>query len=115
MNVVIDNFGSGYSSLSYLPKFPFDALKIDRSFVSELPASDETRALVQSILFLGHNLGMKIIVEGIENHAQLQLMRQLGGDEAQGFLLSSPTPNRIAVLRSQASRTDGPESTLPVA
>ncbi len=115
MNVVMDDFGSGYSSLSYLPKFPFDALKIDRSFVSELPASDETRALVQSILTLGHNLGMKIIVEGIENHAQLQLMRQLGGDEAQGFLLGRPTPDPIAVLRSQASRAEAPESTLPVA
>jgi len=115
MNVVMDDFGSGYSSLSYLPKFPFDALKIDRSFVSELPASDETRALVQSILTLGHNLGMKIIVEGIENQAQLQLMRQLGGDEAQGFLLGRPTPDPIAVLRSQASRAEAPESTLPVA
>ena len=115
VGVVMDDFGSGYSSLSYLPKFPFDALKIDRSFVSELPASDETRALVQSILTLGHNLGMKVIVEGIENHAQLQLMRQLGGDEAQGFLLGRPTPDPIAVLRSQEPRPEVAESMLPVA
>ncbi|MGB0066258.1 MAG: EAL domain-containing protein, partial [Terracidiphilus sp.] len=92
VSVVMDDFGSGYSSLSYLPKFPFNALKIDRSFVSQLPDSGETQALVHSIITLGHNLGMKIIVEGIETHAQLQLMRQLGGDEAQGYLLGRPTP-----------------------
>ena len=111
----MDDFGSGYSCLSYLPKLPFDALKIDRSFVSELPASSATRALVQSILTLGHNLGMKVIVEGIETLAQLQLMRQLGCDEAQGYLLGRPTPDPIAVLRNQAQRVEAAESTLPIA
>jgi len=115
VSVVMDDFGSGYSCLSYLPKLPFDALKIDRSFVSELPASSATRALVQSILTLGHNLGMKVIVEGIETLAQLQLMRQLGCDEAQGYLLGRPTPDPIAVLRNQAQRVEAAESTLPIA
>lgn len=110
ISVVMDDFGSGYSCLSYLPKLPFDALKIDRSFISELPASAETRALVQSILTLGHNLGMKIIVEGIETRAQLQLMRQLGGDEGQGYLFGRPTPDPIEFLRRHAV-----ESALPTA
>jgi diguanylate cyclase (GGDEF)-like protein len=115
VSVVMDDFGSGYSCLSYLPKLPFDALKIDRSFVAELPTSNETRALVQSILTLGHNLGMKIIVEGIETRAQLELMRQLGGDEAQGYLLGRPTPDPIEVLRSQAPRVRTAKSPLPIA
>jgi len=115
VSVVMDDFGSGYSCLNYLPKLPFDALKIDRSFVNELPASGETRALVQSILTLGHNLGMKIIVEGIENQDQLQLMQQLGGDEAQGFLLGRPSADPIAVLRSQAPAACASDPALLIA
>jgi hypothetical protein len=84
--IAMDDFGSGYSCLSYLPKLPFDELKIDRSFVSELMVSLETRALVQSILTLAHNLGMKVVVEGIETPEQLALIRELGGDEAPGIL-----------------------------
>ena len=115
VSVVMDDFGSGYSSLSYLPKFPFNALKIDRSFVSELPQSGETQALVHSIITLGHNLGMKIIVEGIEKHSQLQLMRQLGSDEAQGYLLGRPTADPLALLRSHSTPLPGTEITLPIA
>lgn len=114
VSVVMDDFGSGYSSLSYLPKFPFNALKIDRSFISELPHSGETQALVHSIITLGHNLGMKVIVEGIEKHSQLQLMRQLGGDEAQGYLLGRPTPDPLALLRAPSTPLSDAEITLPV-
>lgn len=114
IGVVMDDFGSGYSSLSYLPRFPFDALKIDRSFVNELPASGETQALVHSIITLGHNLGMKIVVEGIENTAQLQLMRQLGGDEAQGFLLGRPSAEPLAFLRRDPSQLQTTEATQPI-
>lgn len=103
ITIVMDDFGSGYSCLSYLPKLPFDALKIDRSFVSELLESAETRALVQSILSLGHNLGMKIIVEGIENEAQLRLIVEMGGNEAQGYLLGRPTAHPLEELRRRST------------
>jgi len=115
ISVVMDDFGSGYSSLSYLPRFPFNALKIDRSFVSQLPESGDTQALVHSIITLGHNLGMKIIVEGIETDAQMALMRQLGSDEAQGYLLGRPTSDPLALLRNHSARLPGTEITLPVA
>lgn len=99
IGIAMDDFGTGYSSLSYLPRLPFDALKIDRSFVSELILRPETRAFVQSILTMAHNLRMRVIVEGIESQEQLDLVRQLGADQAQGFFLGRPTPDPIALLR----------------
>jgi len=99
VGISMDDFGSGYSCLSYLPKLPFDELKIDRSFVSELTTSPETKALVQSILTLAHNLKMKVIVEGIETQEQLDLIRELGADGAQGFLLGTPGPDPSERLR----------------
>ncbi len=115
VSVVMDNFGSGYSCLSYLPKLPFDALKIDRAFVSQLPHGGETQALVHSIITLGHNLGMKIIVEGIEKQSQLALMRQLSSDEVQGFLLGRPTPDPLVLLRSHSALLPGIDIRQPLA
>jgi EAL domain-containing protein (putative c-di-GMP-specific phosphodiesterase class I) len=103
IGISMDDFGSGYSCLSYLPKLPFDSLKIDCSFVSELMVSPETRALVQSILTLAHNLRMKVVVEGIETQEQLDLIREMGGDEAQGYLLGRPVPDPAESLRRQRS------------
>ncbi|HEX4312014.1 MAG TPA: EAL domain-containing protein [Acidobacteriaceae bacterium] len=98
ISVAMDDFGTGYSCLSYLPKLAFDALKLDRSFVNELIVRPETRAFVQSILLMAHNLHMKVIVEGIETKEQLELMRALGTNEAQGYLLGRPTPNPLEQL-----------------
>lgn len=98
ISVAMDDFGTGYSCLSYLPKLAFDALKLDRSFVSELAFRQETRAFVQSILSMAHNLHMKVIVEGIETVEQLELMRSLGTNEAQGYLLGRPSPNPLEQL-----------------
>jgi diguanylate cyclase (GGDEF)-like protein len=98
ISVVMDDFGTGYSCLSYLPKLPFDALKLDRSFVNELVVRPETRAFVQSILTMAHNLRMKVIVEGIETEEQLEMMRSLGTNEAQGYLLGRPSPNPMEQL-----------------
>ncbi len=98
IGIAMDDFGTGYSCLSYLPKLAFDALKLDRSFVNELAVRPETRAFVQSILLMAHNLHMKVIVEGIETKEQLELMRSLGTDEAQGFLLGRPTANPLEQL-----------------
>ena len=98
IGIAMDDFGTGYSCLSYLPKLSFDALKLDRSFVNELAVRPETRAFVQSIVSMAHNLHMKVIVEGIETRDQLELMRTLGTDEAQGYLLGKPTANPLEYL-----------------
>ncbi|HEY1499647.1 MAG TPA: EAL domain-containing protein [Acidobacteriaceae bacterium] len=98
ISIAMDDFGTGYSCLSYLPKLAFDALKLDRSFVNELIVRPETRAFVQSILLMAHNLHMKVIVEGIETKEQLELMRALGTNEAQGYLLGRPSPNPLEQL-----------------
>jgi diguanylate cyclase (GGDEF)-like protein len=103
ISVAMDDFGTGYSSLSYLPRLSFDALKIDRSFVNELMVRRETRAFVQSILTMAHNLQMKVIVEGIETPQQLELTRRLGANEAQGYLLGRPSPDPLQYLRRQES------------
>ncbi|HVX56104.1 MAG TPA: EAL domain-containing protein, partial [Candidatus Saccharimonadales bacterium] len=99
ISVAMDDFGTGYSCLSYLPKLSFDALKLDRSFVNELIVRPETRGFVKSILMLAHNLNMKVIVEGIETREQLELIRALGTNEAQGYLLGRPSPNPMEHLR----------------
>ncbi len=98
IGVAMDDFGTGYSCLSYLPKMFLDALKLDRSFVSELAVREETRAFVQSVLSMAHNLRMKVIVEGIETAEHLELMRSLGTNEAQGFYLGRPTPTPMEYL-----------------
>lgn len=98
IGVAMDDFGTGYSCLSYLPKLFLDALKLDRTFVTELAVRQETRAFVQSVLSMAHNLHMKVIVEGIETREQLELMRALGTNEAQGYLLGRPTPNPMEQL-----------------
>jgi EAL domain-containing protein (putative c-di-GMP-specific phosphodiesterase class I) len=96
VTLAIDDFGTGYSCLSYLPALPFNALKIDRSFVNELDQKPEKRAMVNSLIVLAHNLGMRVIVEGIENQEQLELIRELGGNEVQGYLLGRPGADPLA-------------------
>ncbi|HEX3661332.1 MAG TPA: EAL domain-containing protein [Acidobacteriaceae bacterium] len=101
ISLAIDDFGTGYSCLSYLPQLPFDALKIDRSFVSELGARPATEALVDSLVILAHKLGMRVIAEGIETEQQLERIAAIGTNEAQGYLLGKPTPEPLAFLTAQ--------------
>ncbi len=103
ITLAIDDFGTGYSCLSYLPRLPFSALKIDPSFINELSVRPESRAMVNSLIALAHNLGMRVIVEGVERPEQLDLIRELGGNEAQGYLLGRPTPNPRAEFLPQAN------------
>lgn len=91
LSVALDDFGTGYSCLSYLPKLPFDALKIDRSFVKDLTVRPESRAFFQSIVTMAHNLHMKVIVEGIETAEELERVVEFGADAAQGYLLGRPS------------------------
>lgn len=86
----LDDFGTGYSSLSYLHRFPLDVLKIDRSFVSRMLSAPEALRLVRSIIELGHDLGLKIVAEGVEAQAEVQRLHELGCDFAQGYYFSRP-------------------------
>jgi diguanylate cyclase (GGDEF)-like protein len=101
----LDDFGSGYSSLGYLQKFPFDRLKIDRAFVASLGVSGSTAAIIQSIVTLGHALGMKVLAEGVETTEQRVLLRLAGCDEMQGFLFAKACPAEAidAMLARQAN------------
>jgi diguanylate cyclase (GGDEF)-like protein len=91
IELAIDDFGTGYSCLSYLQKLPFSALKIDMSFIRELEAPDGTAPTVRSIIALGHNLGMRVIAEGVETDAQRKSLAEMNCDELQGYLLGRPT------------------------
>jgi EAL domain-containing protein (putative c-di-GMP-specific phosphodiesterase class I) len=82
----IDDFGTGYSSLSYLRRFPVDVLKIDRSFVRDIPFSEDDAAMVGAIIELARGLRMRVIAEGVETKAQLDYLRRRGCDEVQGHV-----------------------------
>jgi diguanylate cyclase (GGDEF)-like protein/PAS domain S-box-containing protein len=91
VSVSIDDFGTGYSSLSYLQKLRIDNLKIDRSFVRDVPCDPDALALTKALVSLAHSLGMKVVIEGIETRPQLEAIRAIGCDIAQGFLLGRPS------------------------
>lgn len=90
--VAMDDFGTGYSSLASLRAFPFDRLKIDRSFVTDLGRSEQAAAIVRAILGLAHGLGLPVIAEGVEDRTQLGTLMAMGCDEVQGYLIGRPAP-----------------------
>ena len=92
VRLALDDFGSGYSSLSYLQKLPFDKLKIDRSFVLALEGSANGGIIIQAIVALGRALGIAVVIEGVENDAQRVLLRLAGCSEMQGYLFAKPAP-----------------------
>jgi diguanylate cyclase (GGDEF)-like protein/PAS domain S-box-containing protein len=92
LKLSIDDFGTGYSSLAYLKQFALDALKIDKQFIDHLTTSDKDAAIATSIIQLGHNLGLDVIAEGVETHAQMILLQELGCDVVQGFYCGRPLP-----------------------
>ncbi|MEX0300448.1 MAG: putative bifunctional diguanylate cyclase/phosphodiesterase [Kordiimonas sp.] len=92
MELSIDDYGTGYSSLSYLKKLPVNELKIDKSFVLKLAHNEEDRILVRSTIELGHNLGLKITAEGVEDEASVNMLRDYGCDTLQGYFISRPLP-----------------------
>jgi EAL domain-containing protein (putative c-di-GMP-specific phosphodiesterase class I) len=104
LHISIDDFGTGYSSLSYLKQFPIDALKIDRSFVSEVTTNADDAAIATAIILMGHSLKLSVVAEGVETESQLAFLRVLQCNEVQGFLISPPVPAEQA---RELLRADG--------
>ena len=109
VRIAMDDFGSGYSSLTYLQAFPFDKIKIDRSFVRDLGSNQDAQAIVRSIISLGMGLGVTITAEGVETECELACLRAEGCHEGQGFLFSRARPNAeiTALLQAQRNATSG--------
>ncbi|MGV8824890.1 sensor domain-containing protein [Methylibium petroleiphilum] len=102
MRISVDDFGTGYSSLGHLKELPIDKVKIDRSFVQDVPQNADAAAIVQAIVQLGRSLGMTVIAEGVETEAQERFLRELGCEELQGLRIAPPLSE--ADLQLWASR-----------
>lgn len=92
IKLALDDFGTGYSSLAYLKRFPFDAVKIDRSFISDLARSPEDAAIVIAVIAMAHSLNLRVVAEGVETEAQLGYLRKHRCDELQGYYFSAAVP-----------------------
>ncbi|UZS71540.1 EAL domain-containing protein [Pseudomonas syringae] len=107
VSLSIDDFGTGYSSLAYLKRLPLDTLKIDRSFIIDIPQSPQDMEIVQAILVMAHTLRLKVVTEGVETQDQLEFLRQFGSDYVQGYLFSRPQPlERILPLARQMNQRE---------
>jgi EAL domain-containing protein (putative c-di-GMP-specific phosphodiesterase class I) len=106
IGVSLDDFGAGYSSLSCLRQLPIDELKIDRTFIRDIEADADERAIVQTIVGMARNLRLAIVAEGVETQAQHLLLRQLGCHAFQGHLFGRPVPLRDLerLLRERSAR-----------
>ena len=120
VRIALDDFGTGFSSLSYLQSFPFDKIKIDRSFVSNLPSNERSASIVRSIIALGHGFKVPILAEGVETEEQFAFLAAEACDEVQGYLLGRPSPlqdyadlmnqRRASVVPAKRARTDRPST-----
>jgi EAL domain-containing protein (putative c-di-GMP-specific phosphodiesterase class I) len=92
VRIAMDDFGSGYSSLSYLHAFPFEKIKIDRAFIGDVEANRQSMAIVRAIITLGHSLNIPVLAEGVETDGQRRFLTQEHCDELQGYLTGRPLP-----------------------
>jgi EAL domain-containing protein (putative c-di-GMP-specific phosphodiesterase class I) len=99
VRLAIDDFGTGYSSLAQIKNFPIDTLKVDRSFIRNLPQDSENRAITEAIIIMGKNLSLTVVAEGVETKEQEKFLKEQVCDEMQGFYFSKPIePDRFADL-----------------
>jgi diguanylate cyclase (GGDEF)-like protein len=107
VKIMIDDFGTGQSSLSYLKRFPVDAVKIDQSFVKDITTNPDNAAIAGAIIAMAHSLKLKVIAEGVETLEQLEFLRSLNCDEMQGYFVSRPAPvDEFTHLLWEARRSD---------
>jgi diguanylate cyclase (GGDEF)-like protein/PAS domain S-box-containing protein len=106
VKIAVDDFGTGYSSLSYLKRFPVDRLKVDRSFVEHMTTEADDATIVRAIIALGHNLGLKVVAEGVETAQQARALRAYQCDEAQGFMFARAVSARDLPRLITRSRPD---------
>jgi EAL domain-containing protein (putative c-di-GMP-specific phosphodiesterase class I) len=110
VRLAIDDFGTGYSSMSMLKRFPIDTIKIDRSFVRDLPDNSEDKAIAQAIINMGKALGLKIVAEGVETIEQDAFLREHACDEIQGYLFSKPRVSEDIAELLETMRSQPPAS-----
>ncbi len=109
VSFAIDDFGTGYSSFAYLTKLPVSCIKIDKSFVQHIESDRDSSVVIKSIIDLGHNLGMKVVAEGVENAQSMELLRSFQCDEAQGYYLCRPVTADMATKFLLESQIAGSE------
>jgi len=107
IRLAIDDFGTGYSSLAYLKHFPLDRLKIDKSFIDDIPFHQDDMEIAATIVAMGRILGFKVLAEGVETQEQLAFLREKGCDSYQGYIKSKPIPaDQFAELLRKQQRDD---------
>jgi EAL domain-containing protein (putative c-di-GMP-specific phosphodiesterase class I) len=108
LKISIDDFGVGYSSLSYIRRLPVDEIKIDREFVKDMVTCSADAAIVKTIIDLGHNLGLRVVAEGVEDQATLDYLVSLECDQAQGYFISRPVPEEELTLWARPAQPATP-------
>lgn len=104
ITVCMDDFGTGYSSLNYLKTLPIDILKIDRTFIKDIAESPDDRAIASSIITLGHNLGLKVVAEGVEDEVHVEFLKEKRCDIAQGYYYSKPLPAAEVIAKYKPNK-----------
>jgi len=113
ITISIDDFGTGFSSLSYLKRYKVNRLKIDRAFVRDMVTNGNDAAIVRAIVGVAKSLGLMLVAEGIESEEQLECLRKLGCESGQGFLVSPPVPAATCREVLWQLRTARASSTTP--